>query len=448
MQRPVDRLARRRRFVLAATSVLLAAAGVAVWTDTSGAAPTAAGPDVTVFVLLGFSNYTPGGAVNGYRAYSIGTTSCNQGDTNLSWCTNAGGCSNGRQQNDHPVIAQNLYRLKPIPPATDPVVDGRFEQVGASWLKHGFTALANSATGCGDGSCNNPGTGTYLGVGCTDPYTSGLNGTQSNLGPRSEVDPTTGEFPMPFGAGDSSTAIGKRLQVLDTDLDPSLNVGALYWGEGHYVSPDDAMAGNGLNNASYQPVSVGATAARTLTLTGSIVREKSAIEVWPVVDPTVVLTNIDIPGVVPTERYHMARKVTDLGGGQWRYVYAVHNMNARDEARAFEVRFPVTATITNIGFHDVDHHSGDGGLATPYDNTDWTSSTCRSSVRWSSSASLAANPKANALRWGTMFTFWFDANLDPTSISERLDMMDGGTVFSDGLESGDDLGWCEGVQSP
>ena len=33
-----------------------------------------------------------------------------------------------------------------------------------------------------------------------------------------------------------------------TDLDPAQNAGALYFGEGHYVTPDDAAAGNDDNN--------------------------------------------------------------------------------------------------------------------------------------------------------------------------------------------------------
>ena len=48
----------------------------------------------------------------------------------------------------------------------------------------------------------------------------------------------------------------KRLQVANGDLDPSLNPDARYFVEGQYVAPDDAAAGNGLNNASHREVQV------------------------------------------------------------------------------------------------------------------------------------------------------------------------------------------------
>ena len=64
------------------------------------------------------------------------------------------------------MIPMNMYRLK--------VVDGaqRFEQIGQSWMKHGFTALQFDA--CDFGCTPHP-NGTRLGVGCSDPYSVGLN---------------------------------------------------------------------------------------------------------------------------------------------------------------------------------------------------------------------------------------------------------------------------------
>src|SRR5688572_26817241 len=80
------------------------------------------GPDVIVGDLPNVSNFTSGGAIGGRRAWSIGTTSCNIGTQELTWNANT---------NQHPVISQNLYRL----------ANGRFEQIGQAWLKHGFCAL-------------------------------------------------------------------------------------------------------------------------------------------------------------------------------------------------------------------------------------------------------------------------------------------------------------------
>ena len=105
---------------LAALPVLIAIA--------SGSTEAAVGPDVVVFSLSGVGNY---GVSGGFAAYSVGTTSCNRGDTPLNWCDQGSGCAPGAGPEDHPTIAQNLYRFK----------SGRFEQIGMSWLKHGFASL-------------------------------------------------------------------------------------------------------------------------------------------------------------------------------------------------------------------------------------------------------------------------------------------------------------------
>ena len=141
------------------------------------AAPAlAAGPDVIVGDLTGPSKW---GTLGGVTSYSIGTTSCNIGNQILNWFDNS---------TLHPVIGQNIYRLE----------NGRFEQIGMSWLKHGFCAL--QGTLCGPCSPVGGGCETRLGIGCSDPYGSGLNGNQGGLGPRSEVNASTGVFLWPFGA--------------------------------------------------------------------------------------------------------------------------------------------------------------------------------------------------------------------------------------------------------
>lgn len=364
-----------------------------------GASPHAAhaadGPDVTVFTLSGSSNY---GSSGGIRGYAIGTTSCNIGTAPLNWCDEEAGCGAGTGPSDHPVIGQNMYRLK----------DGRFYQIGASWLKHGFISLNQSASGCGDGSCAAPPLGgRQLGVGCTDPYGSGLNGSRP-LGRRSQVNATNGAYPFPIDGSGSQTAVwNQRVAVAETEL----TGGGRYFVEGHYVAPDDAAAGNGLNNASYAEVTVGASPFNLGI--GATVRAKAAIEVWPVIEPTVELVNVDTPSA-PAERFHVARKVTEVTpGALWHYEYAVHNMNSDRATDRLSIDFFGPTTFSNIGFHDVDAHSGE-----PYDTTDWTGVAATSSIQWEAPA-FASPENANAIRWGTTYNFWFDSTRPPSQIQRH-----------------------------
>ena len=88
------------------------------------------------------------------RAYSFGTSSVNVGNVNLDWIDGSP---------NHPVIGQNMFRLK----------DGRFEQIGQSWLKHGFCAL--QLLGCG-ACATQAGCLSFLKPGCRDPYSASLSG--------------------------------------------------------------------------------------------------------------------------------------------------------------------------------------------------------------------------------------------------------------------------------
>ncbi len=55
--------------------------------------------------------------------------------------------------NQHPVIAQNLYRVT-LPDADPPVEHGKIEMLGISWLKNGFVSVNTSAVR--NLSCNPP----------------------------------------------------------------------------------------------------------------------------------------------------------------------------------------------------------------------------------------------------------------------------------------------------
>ncbi len=364
--------------------------------DGSGPLGLASGPDVIVGDLHELARY---GTSGGITAYAVGTVSCNVGDFWLNWFSNT---------NQHPVIAQNLYRLK----------GGRFEQIGQSWLKHGFFALSGSL--CFN-DCEST-DGTHLGVHCSDPYSASLNGQQSNLGPRYQVNAATGVFTYPPANPSTPPTIGRRLQVRNTDLDPAQNAGALYFVEGHYVTPDDASAGNKNNNASYRRVNVGSSPFNLSFVGGNPTqREKAAIQAWKANDAAVTLAGIDVTG---DGHMDLAYRVTDLGGGQFHYEYALYNMNSDRSGQAFEIPIPAAVTVSNIGFHDVDYHSGE-----PFAGTDWPGTVGSGKISWATQT-FAQNQNANALRWGTLYNFRFDADAPPQAVNGTVVLFKPGSPSS------------------
>lgn len=341
-------------------------------------------PDVIVGNLHELKNW---GRVGDITGFSIGTYSCNIGTCWLDWIA---GTNN---ENQHPTIGQNMFRLK----------DGRFEQLGQSWMKHGFFALSRELceTGC------IPTDGEHLGVNCSDPYTANNNGTQTRLGPKWEVDVASGSHPHPVTdqslVGDE---IFKRLQVHDADLDPALNAGARYYVEGQYVAEDDHAAGNEKNNASYREVSVSVRGPDfDLAFAAPTQITKPGILAWQDADPDVQVVTVDD---ADRGRFYIAAKATDLGGGTWHYEYAVQNLDSARAAGRFSVPVPPGAVVSGIGFHDVDYHSGE-----PFDLTDWTDNGGGGgAVTWQT-VDHAVDANANALRWGTLYNFRFDLDRAP-----------------------------------
>lgn len=373
-------------------SMLRAAMSAAAMVSCCAATALGVGPDVIVGELPDVSNYTSSGAVGGKRSYAVGTTSCNIGDQPLLWISNT---------NQHPVISGNMYRL----------LNGRFEQIGQSWLKHGFTALQGTVCDTCPGRWPD---GSRLGVGCSDPYSSGLNGSQGGLGPKSEVNAANGAFTYPWiNRGDATTALGKRLVVNDADIGIA---GAQHFVASMYVAPDDAAAGNSRNNQSYRRINVGAN--KDISLTGTTQRGSPAIFAWrdhglgansP--DPSVQLSSVD---VMNDGRFWVGVKVSIIAGGLYRYEYAVQNLNSHRSGQSFTIPLPVGAVVSNVGFHDVDYHSGE-----PFVSTNWTSTVSGAGITWASQT-FAQNTNANALRFDTIYNFRFDCNMAPNTGAATL----------------------------
>jgi hypothetical protein len=383
-----------------------------------------AGPDVIVGELYDPQNYGFTGTTgNEIYAYAIGTYSCNLApaspgvfkswipgfaavqDNALLW-VDVNGTLAGRT---HPAISQNICKLS----------NGRFTHVGQSWLKHGFCAL--QGTICA--SCTPGGNCDYLYPGCSDPYSGSLNGSQGGLGPKSEVNAATGDFPYPWiNNGIGSGTIFKRIQCKKSELTDAT---ATFYVSSFYMQLEDrgnAMTGYGtaasFNSESYRQVTIDQT-TYNMALASTTQRGKPAIQAWKDADATVLLTNVDIPN---DGRFIAGVKVITLGGGLYRYEYAIQNLHSDKSAGSFSVPVPAGSVVTNIGFHDVDYHSGE-----PYNNLDWTGVYSGGAVSWTCPTPYnAASDVGNALRWDTIYNFWFECNQAPLAGTAVLGLYKGG----------------------
>ena len=370
------------------------------------------GPDVIVGDLPEMVQYG-NDTVSHLVGLGVGTTSCNNGDQPFHWFA--------LPQTDHPVIPQNLYRMSGG--ATN---DERFEQIGQSWMKHAFTALEGSVCG----TCNTSGctTGTNLCPGCSDPYGSSLNASQTGIGSRAWLNPFTGVFPSTANShsGHSHTGTSHRVTVASSDLNPAQNSGATYFAEGQYLTPHEyawcqSHPGqcNMYNNASYRRFNVSGSGDNyTFSSSGSTVRMQAAIKAWQTLGGATVNQIEPDPG--NDGIWFMGYKVSNPTTGVWHYEYALYNQNLDRGIQSFSVPLAPGVNISNIGFHAPRQEPGwanDGTFNNQgYSSTPWTVMQDGSSITWSTET-FAQNQNANAIRFGTLYNFRFDADQPPQSAS-------------------------------
>ncbi len=302
--------------------------------------------------------------------------------------------------------------------------DERFEQIGQSHVKHGFLALQENI--CSLGCVANP-NGTRLGSGCSDPYSASLN-SGPNLGSRAWINPFSGAFPRGDSptppnshTGHSHTGTSHRIATEIDDLNTNLNPGASYYVESSYVTPHEyawcqANPGqcNMYNNTSYRRYSViGTGSPFSFAPVANTVQTKPAIDAWTGSTQVPIQPDSGNDGVGV-----VAYKVTNTAPGVWHYEYVLYNQNLDRAIQSFRVPVAGGAVLSNIGFHAPPQHPGwaaDGTVGNAgYSSAPWASSQAGGAITWSSET-LAQNPNANAIRWGTLYNFRFDSNSPPTT---------------------------------
>lgn len=373
--------------------------------------------DVGICNISGFSQQGRIGTFpTGTLALSCSTTSTNYAATTVPWFAATTSMLQPMNAN-HPVIAQNLYRIE----------GGKFEQIGEGWVKHGF--LATNSTECytggwanlpgvfpGGGGCVGP-SGAGLKPGCNDTYGASLNANRTYMGPKNEVNPYTGlwnpvgsyfamgqpdnlrrrtgtqRINLTTGATESWTpgAIENRMPVEETDLDRP--AGTEFYYEAYYVSQNEIDKYNQILHRKTNVTKVTSSSSWTFTDTSTYALGP-AINSWAGATKVTALPRLDGDAIV-------ALKTTSLGSGWYLYDYAVYVHDIDREIKAFYIPVDASVAVQNITFRDTDKIT----------TNQWNMVRSNGAVRWT----MQATPNSNTLSWGRTFNFRFEAQAAPVA---------------------------------
>ena len=368
------------------------------WIRVSGYSQTSSGPfglrldclpppelsDGADLAVTNFGDMRQVGRLGGEIACGMSSTLCNLGLEPLDWYANP--------DPRHPMLVFNMYRIE----------HDRIRQIGQSWAKHGFGAA--QADICGIGCSPHP-NNTRLGTGCADIYGTATNVNRHNIGPRHEIDPWTGSFTFAGSHIDENsdaeyTPVDLRLRVKEEDLDPQTHPTAQFFGELYAVAHDDA---DHTNSLGWEPVGVQGQPGRTWSFDADSFEATfgPALDAWEGATRTVIPEDPELDG-----RVIVAMTATPTGDGLWHYEYGIYNLDLSRGVGSFTVPVSPRTRVDAVGFHAVESH-GEG-----YGNEPWMASRDDDGLTWSTQP-FGFNELANPLRWGTLYSFWFDADVEP-----------------------------------
>ncbi|MCA8977138.1 MAG: hypothetical protein KDC98_20615 [Planctomycetes bacterium] len=320
---------------------------------------------------------------------------CNPGTINLQW--------RAPMNEDHPKFGFMVARLQ----------NDRIVQISDwSFCKHAFLSLNDPGSYpaiCGTSPCANTSSGSQMYTNCYDVYAAGNNASRNYLGPPSEINPWLGTwnhvgsyfdqgYPNVGSPGNNDGArspinptdnVMNRVTIREQDLlgaqsgDLVFQIQVLHEGE---------PAANRDNNIMSRPFHVSWSGSSWAPQTLGSASHGSIVTRWPGVTTTMGGNGND------DGRFLIGVKVTGPTDGMWHYEYVVHNIDNDRGGASFSIPVCAGGTVQNIGFRDIDQD--------PLD--DWAGSFSGSAVTWTA-------PANNPHNWNTLYNYWFDSDIAPSS---------------------------------
>ena len=327
---------------------------------------------------------------NGHVVITPSATLKNVGDldgADVAWYQKFSGTYDPYGNAQHPFLIWNMYRE----------IDGRFEQIGVSGVKHAFLTINSACTvNCGNSH--------ILWPGCEDIYGMGNNDSGGSLGPREGIEAYGGLWEQQCSFFDqdcnnsqdnsSNGTDENRMVVADANLgDPSANYYISAW----YVIRDDI---NIYNTMGYKPYAVTGSAGNWS------LSPASALTTGPASDQYVAPDTIDLVAGTASQRIlqvgegHLtvAVKVNALAGGLYRYNYMIENFDYDPQVQSVSLPLSQLSSLTDLVFVDTDQDA----------LNDWV-------MTHENDVLTLTSPADNELDWGILYSFSFTTDAEPTT---------------------------------
>lgn len=318
----------------------------------------------------------------------------NVGDADVAWYGKFSGDFPPYNNAQHPFLFWAAYRE----------IDGRFEQIGMSDIKHAFFTINTNCTfDCGDNH--------ILYKGCEDIYSVNNNDTGSALGPKAELTAFTGDWEEDGSFFDqdgngvqdntSNNSDENRLIIKGADISDDMDD---YYFSAWYLIKDDINIFNTMGYRSYDLSPNQQQTAWSFSNASPLV-QGPASDAY--VAPNTVANDLMSASkrhLEPAEGHlTVAVKVIDLGGGMYRYNYMVENHDY--DPRVNQIAIPLNDHLlaTDYVWSDIDHDT----------NNDW-------SMSHQDNQLVFTQNNDNTMDWGMLFSFSFTTEVPPETGSVTL----------------------------